>query len=296
MYVVAGITGNTGSVVASTLLDRKAPVRVIIRGAVRDAGKSAAKVEALKARGAEVVVAELSDQAALTAALRGASGAYFLVPPRPASPAPLEENRTLIASLAGAVAAAKLPHVVLLSSIGAQHPDGTGPIVSAHDAEKALAPVTALTAVRAAYFMENWLGALGMLAQGVLPTFSAPDKALPMVATADIGRTAAVALLEGPRGQTRLELSGPREYSPDDVAAAIAELIGKPVAAAPAPLDAVVPTFTSFGMSPAVAGLYRELYEGLAGGRVAWSGEGRALRGTVSIADVLRPALRATAA
>ena len=283
MYVVAGITGNTGSVVASALLDRKVPVRVLAR--------DAAKAAPWKARGAEVVTAELGDQAALTAALRGATGAYLLVPPRMTSTAPLQENRALIAALAGAVAAAKVPHVVLLSSIGAQHPDGTGPIVSTYNAEQALASVTDLTAVRAAYFMENWLGSLGMLAQGVLPTFAAPDKAFSQVATADIGRTAATALLEGPHGQTRIELSGPREYSPNDVAALLTELTGKPVTASFAPLEAVVPTFTGFGISSQVAELFRELYQGLGNGRIAWSGAGRALRGSVPLADVLRPAL-----
>ena len=72
----------------------------------------------------------------------------------------------MIASLAAAVKAAKVPHVVLLSSIGAQHADGTGPIVSVHEAEGALAPVTHLTAIRAAYFLENWGASLGMLEQG----------------------------------------------------------------------------------------------------------------------------------
>jgi uncharacterized protein YbjT (DUF2867 family) len=285
MYVVAGITGNTGSVVANTLLDRKAPVRVLVR--------DAAKGEAWKARGAEVAVADLSDQAALTAALKGASGAYLLVPPRPSSTAPLQENRALIASLAGAVTASKLPHVVLLSSIGAQHPDGTGPIVSAHEAEIALAPLTALTAVRAGFFMENMLASLGGLAHDILPVFWKTDHAISMVATADIGRTAAAALLEGPRGQQRIELSGPRELSPDDVAAILSKLVGKKINATQGPLEAVVPTFTGFGLSKAVAELYAELYAGIDNGRIVWSGEGRALRGATEIADVLRPALKA---
>ncbi len=283
MFVVAGVSGNTGSVVASTLLDRKQPVRVIVR--------DAAKGEAWKARGAEVAVADLADRAAVTAALQGAKGAYLLVPPRVTSKAPLTENRAVIASLAAAVAAAKVPHVVLLSSIGAQHPDGTGPIVSAHEAEVALAPVTNLTAVRAAFFMENWLGSLGAVAQDILPMFAAPDVAFAQVATADIGRTAALALLEGPHGQQRIELSGPRDLSPNDVAAAVSQLVGKKITAIQPPLEAVVPTFTGFGVSPEVAALFTELYAGLASGRIAWSGEGRALRGTVDIAEVLRPAL-----
>src|SRR5262245_15999011 len=73
MYVIAGVTGNTGSVAALTLLAAKQPVRVIVR--------DAAKGEPWKARGAEVAVASLDDRAALTRALTGATGAYLLLPP-----------------------------------------------------------------------------------------------------------------------------------------------------------------------------------------------------------------------
>lgn len=281
MFAITGVTGHTGAVVADTLLTAGQPVRVIVR--------DAAKAAPWRARGAEVAVAALEDTAALTAALRGAAGAYLLVPPRPGSSAPLEENRAVTASLATALAAARVPHAVLLSSVGAQHAEGTGPIRSVHHAEQALGAVTALTAVRAAYFMENWAGALGGLAQGVLPTFVPQTVAYPMVATRDIGRAAAAALREGAQGRQIIELSGPREYSAADVAAALAALTGKPVTAVDAPLDAVVPTFTGFGMSPAVAGLFHEMYAGIAAGKVAWEGGGaRAQRGTVSIEDVLR--------
>ena len=142
--------------------------------------------------------------------------------------------------------------------------------------------------------MENWAGALGMLAQGALPTFVPRGVVFPMVATKDIGKAAAAALLEGPRGDVRIELAGPRDYSADDVAAALTTLTGRPVAAADAALDAVVPTFTSFGLSPAFAGLFREMYAGVISGRVAWQGgAARAIRGQVDIADVLGPIVKA---
>ncbi len=66
MYVVAGVSGNTGKVVAETLLAQKQPVRVIVR--------SAEKGEEWKARGAEVAVAELDDVAALTRGARWREG------------------------------------------------------------------------------------------------------------------------------------------------------------------------------------------------------------------------------
>src|SRR5690349_10539102 len=139
MYAIAGVSGNTGSVVADTLLAQGKKVRVIVR--------DAAKGEAWKARGAEVAVAALEDRAALTKALTGVEGAYLLVPPRMGSNAPLEENAAVIESMAAAVTAAKVPHVVVLSSVGAHHPSGTGPIQSAHRAEQVLGKTgAALTA------------------------------------------------------------------------------------------------------------------------------------------------------
>ena len=77
-FVVAGVSGNTGKVVAESLLARGKQVRVV----VREEGKAAA----LRAKGADVAVADLSDAAALGQALAGAEGAYVLVPPTITAP------------------------------------------------------------------------------------------------------------------------------------------------------------------------------------------------------------------
>lgn len=282
MYAIAGVTGHTGSVVAETLLAQGKPVRVIVR--------DAAKGEPWKAKGAEVAIADLADRAALTKALTGVAGAYLLLPPDVTTKTPLEDNAARTAVFAAAIADSKVPHVVFLSSIGAQHPTGTGPIRALHHAERELAKTgAALTFVRAASFQENWGAALGMLPQGVLPTFVPASFAYPQVATRDIGRTAAAALVEGGTGTQIIELSGPRDLTAHDVAAAAAKLTGKPVAASDAPTSAVVPTFTGFGLSAEVADLFREMYEGIASGRVAWEGgKARAVRGSVAIDDTLK--------
>jgi uncharacterized protein YbjT (DUF2867 family) len=292
MYAIAGVTGHTGSVAADALLAQGKQVRVIVRDAARGA--------AWAARGAEVAVASLDDVPALTAALTGVAGAFVLLPPQAsiASPTPLDTNRKLAAAIAAAVRAARLPHAVLLSSVGAQHEAGTGPIQALHRAEHELtATGAAVTAVRAASFQENWGAALGALGQGVLPTFIPAGFRYPQVATRDIGRTAAAALVEGGKpGLQVVELSGPRDYTAHDVAAALAALTGKPVAAQDAPLDAVVPTFTGFGISRAVAELYREMYAGIASGHIGWQGgAARSVRGTVDIADTLGTLLAASA-
>lgn len=283
MFVIAGVSGNTGSVVADALLARGREVRVIVR--------DASKGEPWRAKGAEVAVAALEDEDALARALEGADGAYLLSPPSMASGAFLAERRALLETVGRAVTRAKVPHVVFLSSIGAQHAGGNGVIASVHFGERRLAETPAKTTfVRAAYFLENWGAALGAVAQGKLPTFIPADQAIPMVATVDIGGAAAAALLEPPTGKSQIiELAGPRDYAPRDIAAIVSKIVGQPVAAEAAPLEAVVPAFTSFGISADVAELFRQMYAGIVDGTVAYEGKGaRHVRGATDAEAVLR--------
>ena len=283
MYVIAGVSGNTGSIVANALLDQGKKVRVLVR--------DAKKGEPWKARGAEVAIATVDDEAALTKALDGATGAYLLSPPDMAATDFVVQRRATVDTIARAVEKSGVKHVVFLSSVGAHHADGTGPIRTVAYAERALAKTPAKTTfVRASYFLENWAGVLGAAAQGTLPTFLPPDLVIPMVTTKDIGLVAAKALLDPPSGKTEIiELAGPRDYSSRDIAAVLSKILGKPVEVQAAPLDAVVPTFKSFGASENIAGLFREMYDGVAKGLVAFEGKGaRLVRGNVDAETALR--------
>ena len=287
MFVIAGVTGNTGGVVADTLLAQGKKVRVIVR--------DAAKGDPWKKRGAEVAVAELEDAKALAAAFAGASGAYLLLPPRPTSQDLVADQKRVADAITTAVAEANLPHVVLLSSIGAQHEGGTGPIKTLHYAERRLESAThaKLTFVRAAYFLENWGAVAGATKGGKLPTFIRPDFAMPMVSTRDIGLVAARALADGPPAKRIdiVELAGPKDWSPNDIARAFAKIVGRDVEPEAAPLEAVVPAFTSFGISKSVAENFEEMFRGIANGQVDWQGSGtRLVRGSVE-ADTLAKAL-----
>lgn len=287
MYVVFGATGNTGSVVASTLLSKGAKVRVVAR--------DASKVEALRQKGAEVVKGDVLDAASVEAALVGAEGAYLLVPPDASSSDLVGRGRRIVDGFAKALAAQPVKHAVVLSSVAAQHAAGTGPIVITHYAETTLSKLsgTSFTFVRAAYFMENLLAnAHPMQADGVLPVFGGGEQyPFPMVATHDIGVVAAEALLSPPKANDWIELSGPREQSMADVARIAGEIFGREVKPLVLPLDAMVPTLTKLGLSENVAGLYREMTEGLGKGLVAFEGKGRAVRGKVSLEELLRAKL-----
>jgi uncharacterized protein YbjT (DUF2867 family) len=283
MFVVAGVTGNTGSVVAQTLLDRKQPVRVIVRAADKGA--------AWKAKGAEVAVASLDDAQALARAFEGARGAYLLVPPNYAATSYLDDRKKVTDALVKAVRASRLGHVVFLSSIGAHLPDGTGPIRVVRYGEQQLGAVAKnLTILRPPSFLDNWAPVLGAAkAQGVLPSFITPDRKIPMISTRDIGCIAAEQLIAGGKGRTVLELSGPEDYSPNDIASALGTILKRTVTVQHAPLSAVVPTFKSFGFSDDAARLFEEMYACIERGALVHEKQGAThLRGQVTATDALQ--------
>jgi uncharacterized protein YbjT (DUF2867 family) len=198
------------------------------------------------------------------------------------------DNTRRASAIAAAVEAAGVRHVVMLSSVGAQQADGTGPVLGLRDAEATFTRAqAAVTFVRAAYFMENWGGALYAVAQGVLPTFLLADKAIPLVATRDIGTAVARLLAEGGSGKRVIELAGPREYSPRDVAAALARTVGKPIAVQQAPEEAMAPALMGAGMNAEWARLFQELTHGLNAGIVVWEGGHPLWRGETDVQTVL---------
>lgn len=282
MFAVAGVTGRTGSVVATTLLERKQPVRVIVR--------TSENGDAWKAKGAQVAVASLQDADALTKALSGVAGAYLLVPPHDKVAQYMEDRKTLTDVIVSAVESSGLRHVVLLSSLGAHLVTEIGPIRALHYAERRLGPVAqSLTILRAPYFMENWAAVLDTArTQGVLPSFLSPSRKIPMIAVRDIGHIAAECLLDQPKGRRVLELSGPQDYSPEDVATVMGRHLHRHVKVQPLPLSTAISTFTAMGCSEDVARLFEEMYAGLERGSITYEGNGACRpRGLVTLSEAV---------
>lgn len=223
-YVVFGVTGRTGAAAADALLRSGHPVRVV----VRDPAKGRPWAE----RGAEVAVADLTDLASMSKALSQVQGAY-VVSPQPYNREDLFERADLIAdTTARAAVAADVPRLVALSSVGADRESATGWIGMNRMFEQRLGE-TGVSSIflRAAYFMENWMPMVGQaMRSGTLPTFlGPPQRAIPMVATVDVGNTAAALLQEKRTGNCIVTLSGPKDYNPNDVAAIISATLQKPV-------------------------------------------------------------------
>ncbi|MGB6767422.1 MAG: NmrA family NAD(P)-binding protein, partial [Methyloceanibacter sp.] len=246
MYAITGITGKVGSIVARTLLAAGLPVRAV----VRDADKGRPWVE----KGCEVAVASIADADGLTKAFSGVDGVFLMTPPDFDPEPGFPKTHEAIAAIKAAISAAQPAKVVFLSTVGAQVAEFSL-LNNSKITEEGLRTVSVPVAfLRAAWFMENASWDVEAAKAGVVPSFLQPlDHPIPMVATADIGSTAANLLRESWTGLRIVELEGPRRYSANDVAVGFAEAVGHPVRMEPVSRDSWEALFRSQGMKHPLA-------------------------------------------
>lgn len=254
MYVIAGATGRVGSATAKNLLDAGAEVRVLVRRP-QDSGT-------WEAQGAQASVVVLEDRAALGEALTGSTGFFALLPFDLGADDLDAHADALIASIAGAVADQRVPHVVVLSSGGADLAEGTGPITGLHRLEQALVAAGAkVTALRSGHFQEKVADVIDVAREeGVYPVFEASaDQPIPMVATQDLGAVAAQALLSPPASSEAVDIVGP-SYSEREVAKILGDALGRELHVATLPEKAWAGALEDAGFRPHVAASLAELY------------------------------------
>lgn len=253
--VVTGATGNIGSRLVHHLLERGHRVTAV--------GRSAEKLQSLQAAGAEIQVGDLADTAFLTDALRSADAAFLMIPPNLAAPDNLAYQAEVGEKMAQAVRGAGLKQAVHLSSIGADLPAGTGPVVGLHHQEARLNAINGLHVVhlRPAYFMENLLANLPLIQHmGITGSAMRPDLSFPMIATQDIAaRTAEAFEADLPNHSAHL-LLGPRNYTMTEAARAIGQALGKPeLPYVPFSYEDAKKGMLQGGLSESMASLYEEM-------------------------------------
>jgi len=259
MYVILGASGNTGSIIADSLLSKGKKVRVV--------GRDAGRLQRFVRQGAEAFAGDVSDAAALTKAFSGARAAYLLLPPAKSR----EDQERESNAIAKAVKESGLRYAVYLSSYGAQVPEGTGPVAGLHSSEEKLNAISGLNVLhlRAAYFMENNLASIGMIQGiGLVGNALLPDVKLPMIATRDVGDYVAQRLLQLDfSGKQTRELLGERDLSMTEATAVIGRGIGKPdLRYQQFPYDQVQQVLTDLGVPPKGAAMYIEMYKAINAG------------------------------
>jgi len=280
MHAITGITGQVGGAVARELLVRGERVRAVVRDA--DKGRAWA------ALGCELALASMDDAAALARAFDGATS-VFVLPPPVFDPAPgFPEARAAAAALDHALRTARPARVVCLSTIGAQAAQAN--LLSQHTLMEEVWSALPLdvTILRPSWFIENLRWDVDAARnQGAIPAFLQPtDRRVPMVATADIGRVAAQLLMEAGQGRRIVELDGPAPVSPDDIAAALSQALGRPVRAEAVPRAGWDALFRSQGMRHPEPRI--RMLDGFNEGWIRFEGGAATpVRGTTPLADVV---------
>jgi uncharacterized protein YbjT (DUF2867 family) len=265
MIAITGATGHTGRPAAEALLAKGEKVRVI--------GRDAKKLEPLTAKGAEAFIGNPEDAPAMTKAFTGADAVFIVLPSDPSLPDIRAFQEKLIDSYATAIKAAKVPYVVAVSSIGAQHESGTGPIVGLHNMEQKFKAIPGLNAlfVRAGYFMENLLMNIQPIrTMGMLPGPSPADAAVPMIAARDIGSYAAGRLAAKDfKGTSTQDLLGQRDVTMKETASIVGNAIGKPnLSYMQVPFLVLEPALVQMGISKGSAALFVEMWKAGNAGKI----------------------------
>jgi uncharacterized protein YbjT (DUF2867 family) len=222
--IVTGATGKTGSVVVAELLEAGYPVRAMVH---REDLRSAR----LKAQGAEIAVADMSDVERVADALKDVQRAYFCPPFEP---------YMVQGAVAFAVAAkeARLEHIVGLTQWLAS-PSHRSLMTRQHwlvDRLFSMTPGVAHTIINPGFFAEVYLVTIGMAANLGVFTWMFGDSRNAPPSNEDIGRVAAASLIDPARhaGKT-YRPTGPDLLGAEDMANAVGRAVGRPVRVVPTP-------------------------------------------------------------
>jgi uncharacterized protein YbjT (DUF2867 family) len=276
MFAIMGVTGKVGGAVARSLIAKGQHIRVIVRDST--------KGEPWAAQGCEVAVASLDEPEALASAFEGANGIFAMLPPV-FDPSPdFAEAKAMIATLRTAIDIAQPARLVVLSTIGADavQPNLLNQLAMLEAGLTSAAPRT--TFLRAAWFMDNAAGDLADARTGTIHSHLQPtDRSIAMIASEDVGRTAAALLLEFD-APAIMELEAASRVSPDVIATAYARALGHPVQAVTVPRDRWEAEFRAAGMTNPLPRM--QMVDGFNQGWIDFTG-GKARKGTMAIDEVV---------
>jgi uncharacterized protein YbjT (DUF2867 family) len=231
-----------------------------------------------------VLTGDAADAAFLAGACRSADAVYTLLPPDPQSQDLRRKWDQQGEAMVTAIRASGVRFVVFLSSVGADLPEGTGPIAGLHAQEERLRRLRDVNVLilRPASFFENFYATLSLIKQqGINGGAAAPDLRMPMIATRDIADVAARALKARDwKGVVVRELLGQRDLTHEEATRILGAHIGNPdLKYVQFPYADFASSLVQMGISVNVAVLYVEMWRAINEGKYK-SCEGRRLENT----------------
>jgi uncharacterized protein YbjT (DUF2867 family) len=261
---VSGSLGNIGTHLVNTLVHNGHNVTVITSSQDRTA--------AIEALGATAAVGSVSDAGFLAEAFNDADAVFAMTPPNMGGSNIIKNTAAAGHAYAQAIKQTGVKRVVMLSSIGADVPEGTGPIAGLYPIEQEYNTLDGVnvTFLRAGFFYNNFYNDIPLIKNAGITGANYPaTQAMPLVSPADIATAAAEELVQTGHGKNvRYIISDVR--TPNEVAKVLGAAIGKPE------LPWVEFTdeqyfggLTGAGLPDELAGLYTEMGTGFRTGKIA---------------------------
>lgn len=239
--LVTGATGETGRYTTELLIKKGFSVRALVH-------KVDERSEKLKATGAEIVIGDLLDFDAVLGALTGANRAYFVYPIRPGL-------IDATAYFAQASKEAGLDGIVNMSQISARENSKSHAARDHWIAERVFdwsgVPVSHVRPTFFAQWLTYPLSRKHILERGVISQPLGKGRHAPIAAEDQARFIAAILADPAPHMGKTYPLFGPVEMDQAGIAAAVGEVIGRPVTYEPISIEAYRARLEATGVMPA---------------------------------------------
>ena len=260
--IVSGSLGNIGKPLTAKLVDAGHDVTVI--------SSSPDRKTDIENLGAKAAIGSVSDAAFLLETLKGSDALFAMTPPNLGGANVIANTTAAGKSFAEAIEEAKVKRVVMLSSIGADLPSGTGPITGLHNIEKLYNELnTSVTFLRAGFFFTNFYNDVPLVkGAGIIGSNYPSDIKIPYVHPEDIAQAVAEELQHTPAGKNiRYIISDVR--TPGEAAKILGTAIAKPELPWIEFTDEqALEGMAQAGIPEEIAKLYAEMGTGLRNGKI----------------------------
>ena len=220
IILISGATGQQGGSTAKALAGKGFKIRAMTRNPDSDAS------QALAAAGAELVKADLDDEASLRSALKGAWGAYAV---QNTWTAGVEGEETQGHRFATLAREAGVEHYVYASVASADRQTGIPHFENKFRVENTVRELgfPSYAIIRPVFFMSN-LASPWFLNGDKLVSALDPKTVLQMIDVTDIGQYGALAFTDARFKNLELDIAGDAATMPQ-TAATMAKAMGKPI-------------------------------------------------------------------
>lgn len=223
-YVITGGAGHISTPLAEKLLSEGHQVTVI--------GRNEEKLQALVSKGATAAAGSVEDAEFVKTTFAGADAVYVMIPPNFTTDNFRHYQNTVARNYTDAIAANKITHAVVLSSIGAHMGNGAGPVDGLADFEDLLKKHSKanIKLLRPSYFMYNLFAQIPMIkGMNIMGgNLGGGEEKLALVHTSDIAAVAAEELLALNFTGISVRYIAGDERTGTEIAAVLSDAIDKP--------------------------------------------------------------------